>query len=212
MSKRSADASEEESDSKRSKTVGKWHYAMICSSNMNRSCAGHKILHENNLKVASYGAGAQVKIPGVDGARCFKFGTSYDEMYKSLEAEDKDYYEKNEMLPMLDRNRKIKTAPERWQDADYVGQIDVAVAFEERVYELVEEDLQIREPNEFKPFHLINIETKDNPKAAAKSAELALEFCQQVEGLDDLEDSLDDIVEAFQEKHGVELSHNMHLL
>ena len=90
--------------------------------------------------------------------------------------------------------------------------VDVAVCFEERVYELVEEDLQIRESVDFKPLHIVNIETKDNPKAAAKSAELALELCQMIEGLEDLEDSLDDIVDEFQEKYDLQINHNMHLI
>eukprot|EP00945_MAST-04E_sp_MAST-4E-sp1_P000545 g545.t1 len=220
MSKRAAESEGAGSVSKRAKDYsgqtsakeGKFHYAMICSSNMNRSCAGHKILKDNNLKVSSYGAGAQVKIPGFKGARVFPFGTPYDSIYKSLESENEKFYKQNGMLDMNDRNRNIKKAPERWQDSDIIGLVDVAVCFEERVYELVEEDLQIRESVDFKPLHIVNIETKDNPKAAAKSAELALELCQMIEGLEDLEDSLDDIVDEFQEKYDLQINHNMHLI
>ena len=72
---------------------GKYHYAMICSSNVNRSCAAHKKVHKAGLIASSYGAGAQVKMPGMGGPRVFPFGTPYDTIYKSLEEENKEYYE-----------------------------------------------------------------------------------------------------------------------
>ena len=71
---------------------GKYHYAMICSSNVNRSCAAHKKVHKAGLIASSYGAGAQVKMPGMGGPRVFPFGTPYDTIYKSLEEENKEYY------------------------------------------------------------------------------------------------------------------------
>ena len=66
------------------------------------------VLKDNNLKVSSYGAGAQVKIPGFKGARVFPFGTPYDSIYKSLESENEKFYKQNGMLDMNDRNRNIK--------------------------------------------------------------------------------------------------------
>ena len=192
---------------------GKYHYAMICSSNVNRSCAAHKKVHKAGLIASSYGAGAQVKMPGMGGPRVFPFGTPYDTIYKSLEEENKVYYIKNGMLPMMDRDRKIKKAPERWQDSDkIVGIVNVAICFEERIYELVEEDLGIREAVEFEPLHIVNIETKDNPEAAAKSADLALKLCQKIEEVDDISDDISDIIAEFEEKHNVSLSHNTHML
>ena len=192
---------------------GKYHYAMICSSNVNRSCAAHKKVKKAGLIASSYGAGAQVKMPGRNGPRVFPFGTPYDTIYKSLEEEDKEFYIKNGMLPMMDRDRRIKKAPERWQDSDkIVGIVDVAICFEERIYELVEEDLGIREAEDFKALHIVNIETKDNPEAAAKSADLALQLCQKIEEQEDINDDLGDIIADFEEKHNVSLSHNTHML
>eukprot|EP00944_MAST-04C_sp_MAST-4C-sp1_P010661 g10661.t1 len=193
------------SDGEDVEQTGKYHYAMICSSNVNRSCAAHKKLKKAGLIASSYGAGAQVKMPGIGGPRVFPFGTPYDTIYKSLEQENKEYYIKNGMLPMMDRDRRIKTAPERWQDSDIVGVVHVAICFEERIYELVEEDLGIREAQEFEPLHIVNIETKDNPEAAAKSADLALKLCQQIEEQDDISDDLSEIIEAFEKEHNVSL-------
>ena len=89
---------------------------------------------------------------------------------------------------------------------------DVAICFEERIYELVEEDLGIREAEDFKALHIVNIETKDNPEAAAKSADLALKLCQKIEEQDDINDDLSDIIADFEEKHNVSLSNNTHML
>ena len=53
---------------------------------------------------------------------------------------------------------------------------------------------------------------KDNPEAAAKSADLALKLCQQIEEQDDISDDLSEIIEAFEKEHNVSLSHNTHML
>jgi RNA polymerase II subunit A C-terminal domain phosphatase SSU72 len=193
--------------------TSKYHYAMICSSNMNRSCAGHLILLENGIQVSSYGAGAQVKLPGKHSPKIFPFGTTYDEMYKTLEAEDQEFYTTNEMLSLLDRNRNMKKSPERWQEADVVGKVNVAVCFDDRIFELVDEDCSNRDGVDYENLHVINIDTKDNPEAAAISAELALELCQRLDKMEELdEDEVPDLISAFEQEKNITLKHSMHCL
>ena len=74
---------------------------------MNRSCAGHLKLKQAGLTVSSYGAGAQVKIPGKHGPMLFKFGTPYDEMHKMLEQQDAEFYLSPLDLAMLQEDKTL---------------------------------------------------------------------------------------------------------
>ena len=136
----------------------------------------------------------------------FKFGTPYEDMYKSLAATEEDaaFFIKNGILQLCRRGAAVKRAPQRWQDmdSDFVGQHDVVVAFEERIFDAVVEDLQVREPTEnFSPMHVICLDTKDNPHEAALQGKIALELCWLLEAAgDDLVLKAPEIVEAFQQE------------
>ena len=58
----------------------KYKYAMICSSNVNRSMEAHLRLQEKNFRVWSFGVGSQVRMPGIKRSEpsLFDFGTRYD--------------------------------------------------------------------------------------------------------------------------------------
>lgn len=135
--------------------------------------------------------------------RIFKFGTPYEEMYNNLSAtpEDEAFFIRNGVLQLCRRGAAVKKAPQRWQDqtSEFVSIHDVVIAFEERIFDAVIEDLQIREPTEnFAPIHVICLDTKDNPHEAQLQGRVALELCWRLEAADDLIAQAAEIVDQFQ--------------
>lgn len=155
-----------------------------------------------------HGYQSSLSLPGRSAMepRIFKFGTPYEEMYKSLAAtpDDAAYFLKNGVLQLCRRGAAVKRAPQRWQDMESaeVGEHDVVIAFEERIFDAVVEDLQMREPTEnFSPIHVICLDTKDNPHEAALQGRVALELCWLLEAAgDDLINKAPEIVESFQQE------------
>lgn len=138
--------------------------------------------------------------------RIFKFGTTYSDMYASMSAtaEDAAFFQRNGVLQLCKRGAAVKRAPQRWQDetSEYVSSHDVVICFEERIFDAVVEDLQMREPTEnFEPMHVICLDTKDNPHEAQKQGQVALDLCWQLEAAgDDLVYEAAEIVDRFQEE------------
>jgi RNA polymerase II subunit A C-terminal domain phosphatase SSU72 len=122
-------------------------------------------------------------------------------------------------------------APQRWQDtpSEDIQKHDVVIAFEERIYDAVVEDLQAREPTEdFKALHVICLDTKvrgetvavwgrcffgisnlhsllyqrmqDNPHEAQLQGRVALELCWLLERTADLDVEAPELIERFQEQ------------
>jgi RNA polymerase II subunit A C-terminal domain phosphatase SSU72 len=126
-------------------------------------------------------------------------------MYKSLSAnpEDEAFFVRNGVLELCRRGAAVKRAPQRWQDmpSEAVAEHDVVIAFEERIFDAVIEDLQIREPTEnFAPIHVICLDTKDNPLEAQKQGQVCLELCWRLEGANDLVMEAPEIVDAFEKE------------
>jgi RNA polymerase II subunit A C-terminal domain phosphatase SSU72 len=82
-----------------------------------------------------------VKLPGpsLDKPNIYDFNTPYEHMYKDLIAKDKQLYTQNGLLHMLERNKRIKEKPERFQDCK--EEFDVIFTVEERVFDQVVEGL-----------------------------------------------------------------------
>lgn len=72
----------------------KFRYAMVCSSNQNRSMEAHFLLKRQGFDVSSYGTGAHVKLPGpsLREPNVYDFGTPYKQMFDDLRRKDQELY------------------------------------------------------------------------------------------------------------------------
>ncbi|GAB2233076.1 hypothetical protein Drorol1_Dr00002290 [Drosera rotundifolia] len=68
----------------------KLRYAMVCSSNQNRSLEAHSLLKKQGFDVSSYGTGTHVKIhgPSIREPNIYEFGTPYKQMFDELHRKD----------------------------------------------------------------------------------------------------------------------------
>eukprot|EP00035_Acanthoeca_spectabilis_P023387 m.449102 g.449102 ORF g.449102 m.449102 type:complete len:227 (-) comp19770_c0_seq1:1844-2524(-) len=184
--------------------------AVVCSSNQNRSMEAHRFLARKGFQVESFGSGQHVKIPGptADQPNVYEFGKqTYEDIYQDLVAKDKEKYAANGMLDMVDRNRKIKRAPERFQDTD--KKFDVIVCCEARVFDQVTQGLEEREQETFEPVHVCNLEIKDNHESATLGALHIVSLCEMLEEVEDLENDIDEVLQSFEEKNKEPVLHSV---
>lgn len=78
----------------------------------------------------------------------------------------------------LDRNRRIKTHPERFQETD--ERFDILITCEERVYDQVLEFIESRTPVDNSIAHVINLDIQDNLEEATIGAFLISDMCLMV--------------------------------
>lgn len=189
----------------------KLRFATVCASNQNRSMEAHAAMKAAGFLVESYGAGYAVKLPGpsIKEPNVYKFGTSYKFMFDDLTQKDPELYKKNGLLRMLKRNMQVKEAPQKWQDNAADGPYDVIITFEERVFDIVNEDMVAREQRLGQCALVINLEVRDTHEEAASGAKLAVELCHMVESCKSWEDDIDNVVHAFEREHRQKLIYNV---
>ncbi|KAH8326798.1 hypothetical protein KR059_006697 [Drosophila kikkawai] len=204
--------------------------AVVCSSNMNRSMEAHNFLAKKGFNVRSYGTGERVKLPGMafDKPNVYEFGTSYEDIYRDLETKDKEFYTQNGLLHMLDRNRRIKKCPERFQDTK--EQFDIIVTVEERVYDLVVLHMESMESVDNRPVHVLNVDVVDNAEDALMGAFLITDMINLVGGSlraksryrltcsffplqlaksTDLDNDIDEMIQEFEERRNRVILHSV---
>lgn len=86
-----------------------------------------------------------------------------------------DSYTQNGLLHMLERNKRIKSNPERFQATKQ--KFDIIITCEERVYDQVLECMESREPVDNSTVHVINIDIQDNHEEATIGAFLISDMC-----------------------------------
>ena len=99
-------------------------------------------------------------------------------------------FTKRELIPMIQRDMRVKRAPQRFQDECDVSKVDVCLCFDERVFDLVMEsmiwwlwsslDLQFRDVNGLKPLLVFNLHVQDKPSSAAEGARNAVRLAELV--------------------------------
>lgn len=180
--------------------ISDFRIAVICSSNMNRSMEAHAFLAKQGFPVKSYGTGDKVKLPGsaADKPNVYEFGTTYEEIYQDLLQKDKNLYTQNGLLYTLDRNRRIKSCPERFQDTK--EKFDVLITCEERVYDQVLEYMESQTPTDNSIVHVVNVDIQDNLEEATLGAFLITDMCQVLAQSEDLDNDIEDILHNFEEK------------
>ncbi|XP_040327438.1 RNA polymerase II subunit A C-terminal domain phosphatase SSU72 [Herpailurus yagouaroundi] len=164
---------------------------------------------KRGFSVRSFGTGTHVKLPGPapDKPNVYDFKTTYDQMYNDLLRKDKELYTQNGILHMLDRNKRIKPRPERFQNCRDL--FDLILTCEERVYDQVVEDLNSREQETCQPVHVINVDIQDNHEEATLGAFLICELCQCIQHTEDMENEIDELLQEFEEKSGRAFLHTV---
>ncbi|XP_026718750.1 RNA polymerase II subunit A C-terminal domain phosphatase SSU72 [Athene cunicularia] len=173
------------------------------------ACRALNTLSKRGFSVRSFGTGTHVKLPGPapDKPNVYDFKTTYDQMYNDLLRKDKELYTQNGILHMLDRNKRIKPRPERFQNCKDV--FDLILTCEERVYDQVVEDLNSREQETCQPVHVINVDIQDNHEEATLGAFLICELCQCIQHTEDMENEIDELLQEFEEKSGRTFLHTV---
>tara|TARA_B100000003_G_C10934702_1_gene372706 strand:+ start:1638 stop:2369 length:732 start_codon:yes stop_codon:yes gene_type:complete len=184
-------------------------YAVVCAANFNRSMEAHRVFADAGLDVASFGAGARVKLPGAsrDDPNVYAFDDiSYEDIASDLERQPRETvenYEARGMFDMLRRNAKIKPRPNRWQTHSEAERFDVVVCFEERVFDLVVRDLREKEKGADARALVVNVDVRDSHGESVEAAPKALRLCQALEASEEWECEVDDIMDAFEAKEGM---------
>lgn len=96
---------------------------------------------------------------------------------------------------LLERNRRIKAAPQRFQDSDDC--YDIIITCEERCFTLVHETLSLRPIRRNRPVHLVNFDIRDTPEDAMVGARAILVLAQSLAESEDLDQDAETIIHEY---------------
>ncbi|XP_037960731.1 RNA polymerase II subunit A C-terminal domain phosphatase SSU72-like [Teleopsis dalmanni] len=194
---------------KSSPSATKLSIAVVCAANMNRSMEAHNFLANKGFRVKSYGIAERIKLPGlsIDKPNIYRFGTSYNDIYMDLVVKNEFFYREKGLLHMLERNRRIKKYPQRFQECD--EQFDVIVTVEERVYDELLEFMSSRDPVDNRPAHVLNINVDDTLEGALQGSFAIADLLKMLSRASDLDNEIDKIVNNFEGRRKQQVLHTV---
>ena len=110
---------------------------------------------------------------------------------------------------MLNRNRKLKSAPMRFQETS--DEFDLIFTCEEKCFDAVCEEITSKaatNPSN-RIVHVVNFEIKDNHEDACIGAQEILKLVHKLEQVEDLHAEIEHILEEFQAETFLSIIHSV---
>ncbi|MES1905664.1 MAG: RNA polymerase II subunit A C-terminal domain phosphatase [Paramarteilia canceri] len=100
---------------------------------------------------------------------------------------------------MIDRNRKLKMRPERFQDSN--PNFNLVFTVEERIFDIVTEYLSTREnANNDSEMYVINVDVEDTYDSATVGATIIGNIMEKLSLCNDLENEIEEVLTKMQQK------------
>ncbi|KAG9389543.1 RNA polymerase II subunit A [Carpediemonas membranifera] len=164
--------------------------ALVCASNVNRSVEAHKYFLDHGFDsalVSSYGAADIIRLPSSTGkplSAPFSTNersarkTTYQMLIDRCKDAAADFYAREGIIAMLERDITVKEAPESFQLTFRASRRaafpQLVICFEEAVYVDLCRFMQVEmQTVDLIPVLVVNIETPDSIKSAGIGAEEA---------------------------------------
>lgn len=190
----------------------KLKFAVICNGNSNRSMAVHHSMAQKGFQVSSFGFEEVVAIPGKKKGKpnYYEYTMSYQEIIDDLIEDDKTFYTEAGVISLLERNKALKSHPQRFQDYDEdpnAMKFDVIFTCTRRIFDHLCNHLETK--YDTYPCHIINVNVDDNTTDAIRGAEIFIDMATQIEASEDLENEVLKIIDGIpvSEKRNLSMVH-----
>lgn len=153
-------------------------FAIVCAMNQNRSMEAHCLLKNRGYDVCSYGTNALMRLPGpnIATANEYSYKVTYEDIYEDLLRKDEQLYKSNGLLKLIERNMRIKRAPQYFFEENCTA-FDVVITCEEKCFNAIFEHSRVKKDEKaLKIIYLINVDIKDTQQDAKVGAQKIYEL------------------------------------